>query len=79
MPSPSPVGMLEDDLDDAGSARNSGQVQDLEVALAWRMLKVHSGSGLCGAGPADSTGKSPVTCWSGGSFPPSAASGGLRR
>ena len=41
----------------AGSAWNSSHVQDLSVSPACRIENVHSGKGVCGVGPADSTGK----------------------
>jgi hypothetical protein len=41
----------------SGNAWNSGQVQDLSVSPPCRMENVHSGNGVCGVGPADSTGK----------------------
>jgi hypothetical protein len=44
----------------AGSAWNSAQVQDFSVSPPRRIANVQSGSGVCGVGPADSTGKSRV-------------------
>src|SRR5205807_2975334 len=50
----------------AGSAMNSSQVQDTGVSTAPAIVKLHSSNGVCGVGPADSTGKSPVTYCPGG-------------
>src|SRR6185312_16583288 len=63
----------------ADSAWNSGQVQDLSVSPPCRIENVHSGSGVWGVGPADSTGKSWVTYWPGGTRPCSPAEGRRRR
>jgi hypothetical protein len=46
----------------AGSARNSGQVQDFFVWPPWVTENVQSSDGVRGVGPADRTGKSSVTC-----------------
>src|SRR6516225_8315504 len=62
----------------AGSAWNSCQVQDLSVSPPCRIENVHSGSGVCGVGPADSTGKSWVTYWPGGTRPSSPSEGRRR-
>src|ERR1700722_11936875 len=50
----------------AGSSWNSCQLQDFSVAPPWRTEKVHSASGVCGVGPADSTGNPSVTYCPGG-------------
>jgi hypothetical protein len=44
-----------------GSAVNCSQVHDLGSATAPRISKLHESRGVCGVGPADSTGKSGVT------------------
>ena len=49
-----------------GSARNSSHVHDTGSSTAPRIVKLHSSSGVCGVGPADSTGKSGVTYCPGG-------------
>ena len=53
----------------AESAWNSCHVQDLSVSPPCRIENVQSGNGVCGVGPADSTGKLWVTYWPGGSRP----------
>src|SRR5467141_3412046 len=60
-----------------GSAVNCSQVQDLGASTSPRMSKLHDASGWRGGGPADSTGKSGVTYWPGGTRPESDSS--LRR
>ncbi len=45
----------------AGSARNSCQGQDFFAWPSWVIENVHFSSGVCGVGPADSTGNPPVT------------------
>ena len=50
----------------AGSASSSSQVHETGSSTAPEMLNVHASSGVCGVGPADSTGKSRVTYWPGG-------------
>src|SRR5690349_5043422 len=52
-----------------GSARSSSHVQPTDSAPP-SIVNVHSSSGVCGVGPADSTGKSSVTYWPGGTRPP---------
>src|SRR5690348_14821144 len=49
-----------------GSARNCSHGQDTGSSTAPSIVKLHSSSGVCGVGPADRTGKSPVTYWPGG-------------
>jgi hypothetical protein len=44
-----------------GSARNSSQLHEIGWSTAPRISNAHSVSGVCGVGPADRTGKSPVT------------------
>src|SRR5579872_363322 len=61
-----------------GSARISSQVQDFNAPPPWVIENVHFSVGVCGVGPADSTGKSLVTYWPGGTRPSSPA-GVLRR
>src|SRR5215831_14922764 len=50
------------------SAVNSFQLHlpRLDPSVSW-MVNVHSSSGVCGVGPAESTGKSEVRYWPGGS------------
>ena len=50
----------------AGSARNSSHGHDTGSSTAPWIVKLHSSSGVCGVGPAESTGKSRVTYWPGG-------------
>src|SRR5205085_6648471 len=50
----------------AGSATNSSHGQDTDCCTWPWIVKLHSSSGVCGVGPADSTGKSSVTYWPGG-------------
>ena len=50
----------------AGSSRNSSHVQEAGWSTAPSIVKLHSGSGVWGVGPADRTGKSRVTYWPGG-------------
>src|SRR5690348_5169652 len=57
-----------------GRARNSSQLQETGSSTAPRIVKVHSESGVCGVGPAESTGKSPVTYCPGGTRPGSTSS-----
>src|SRR5580704_13506830 len=45
----------------AGRSCISCQLHDLRVAPPWVIENVQSASGVCGVGPADSTGKSLVT------------------
>src|SRR6058998_2965411 len=49
-----------------GKARNSSQVQRCSSSTSPTIVKSHSSSGVCGVGPAESTGKSSVTYWPGG-------------
>src|SRR4249919_3192445 len=49
-----------------GSDRKSSQVHDLGSSTAPWIVKLHSASGVCGVGPAESTGKSSVTYCPGG-------------
>jgi hypothetical protein len=44
-----------------GSAMNSSHGHDTASSAAPLIVKLHSSSGVCGVGPADSTGKSRVT------------------
>src|SRR5262245_17110765 len=57
-----------------GSALNSFHVQDRGSSTAPRIENVHSSSGVCGVGPAASTGKSVVTYCPGGTRASSASS-----
>src|SRR6266571_1259230 len=52
--------------DSVGSARISSHVHVLSGSTAPRTEKLHSSSGVCGVGPAESTGKSSTTYWPGG-------------
>ena len=45
----------------AGRAMNSSHGHDTGSSTAPLIVKLHSSSGVCGVGPADSTGKSRVT------------------
>src|SRR3954451_7888271 len=56
-----------------GSARNSSHVQRRGSSISPAIVNVHSSSGVCGVGPADSTGKSSVTYWPPGTRAPGAA------
>src|SRR3954453_10690112 len=49
-----------------GSALNSAHGHDTGLSTAPLIKKLHSSSGVCGVGPADSTGKSRTTCCPGG-------------
>ena len=49
-----------------GSACNSSHVHETGSSTAPAIVKLHASSGVCGVGPADSTGKSSVTYWPGG-------------
>jgi hypothetical protein len=49
-----------------GSARNSSHGHDTAFCTWPWIVNVHSSSGVCGVGPADSTGKSDVTYCPGG-------------
>jgi len=49
-----------------GSAGNSPHDQDTGSATAPWIVKLHAASGVCGVGPADSTGRPLVTYWPGG-------------
>src|SRR5207244_1332580 len=60
-----------------GSSVNCSQVQDLGWSTSPRISKLHESIGWWGVGSADSTGKSYVTYWPGGTRPASDAS--LRR
>src|SRR6266850_6867773 len=57
-----------------GSAVNCSQVQDLGSSTSPRISKLHQSIGWWGVGPAESTGKSGVTYWPGGTRHASAAS-----
>src|SRR6266511_63086 len=57
-----------------GSASSDSQVHDIGCSTAPRIVKLHASSGVCGVGPADSTGKSSVTYWPGGTRARSAPS-----
>src|SRR3954452_8261573 len=48
------------------SAMNSAHGHDTGWSTAPLIKKLHSSSGVCGVGPADSTGKSRTTCCPGG-------------
>src|SRR5438874_5172502 len=48
------------------SARSSSHVQATGSSTAPRIVKLHDSRGRCGVGPAESTGKSSVTYWPGG-------------
>src|SRR5215510_9576481 len=56
----------------AGRARNCSHVQ-LFGSRPPSIENVHLDSGVCGVGPADSTGKSAVTYWPGGTRPAGAS------
>src|SRR5438128_7367929 len=60
-----------------GRARNSSQLHDFGSSTAPLIVKLDRSSGWCGVGPAESTGKSPVTYWPGGTRDESAS--GRRR
>src|SRR5919198_5386780 len=62
-----------------GSARSSSHVQDTGSSTAPLIVKLHSSSGVCGVGPAESTGKSLTTYWPGGTRPAWAGSISWRR
>src|SRR5204863_10027206 len=49
-----------------GRARNSSHVQRHGPSSSPRIEKSHRSSAVCGVGPAESTGKSAVTYWPGG-------------
>src|SRR3569623_2202649 len=49
-----------------GSAANSSQLHGADGAPRAPSVKLHLASGVCGVGPADSTGKSRVSYWPGG-------------
>src|SRR3954447_24989109 len=49
-----------------GSAVNSAHGHDKRSSTAPLIEKLHSSSGVCGVGPAESTGKLPTTCCPGG-------------
>src|SRR6476620_5087188 len=57
-----------------GRLLNSSQVHVTGASTAPRRVNVHSSSGVCGVGPAESTGKSDVTYWPGGMRAESASS-----
>jgi hypothetical protein len=57
-----------------GSAVNCSQVQDFGTSTSPRTPKLHESIDWWGVGPADSTGKSCVTYWPGGTRPASDAS-----
>ena len=57
-----------------GSARNSSHVHVFASATSPVMVKSHSSSGVCGVGPAESTGKSSTRYWPGGTRPESPSS-----
>src|ERR671911_2440938 len=56
-----------------GSAWNSSQDHFASSDPPCWSAKLQSSSRVRGVGPADSTGKSAVTCWPGGAPPPAAA------
>src|SRR5438067_6227833 len=49
-----------------GSARSSSHVHETGSSTAPWIVKLHQSIGWCGVGPAESTGKSSVTYWPGG-------------
>src|ERR1043166_681947 len=49
-----------------GSAWNSSHDHETGSSTAPWIVKLHHSSGWCGVGPAESTGKSSVTYWPGG-------------
>src|SRR3954453_7277076 len=49
-----------------GSARNSSHDHDTGCSTAPLIVRLHSGSGVCGVGPGDRPGKSRVTYCPGG-------------
>src|SRR5689334_4687482 len=57
-----------------GSAWNCSQVHETGSSIAPRSANSHRSSAVCGVGPAESTGKSSVTYWPGGTRPASASS-----
>src|SRR4029077_8193833 len=57
-----------------GRARNSSQAQPRSSSSSPVIEKFHSSRALCGVGPAESTGKSGVTYWPGGTRDGSASS-----
>src|SRR5258706_10344485 len=57
-----------------GSAVNCSQVHDLGVSISPLISKLHRSIGWWGVGPADSTGKSCVRYWPGGTRPAADAS-----
>src|SRR5690242_8476742 len=60
-----------------GSAMNCSHVHERGSSTSPRSSKLHESIGVCGVGPADSTGKSGVMYWPGGTRPVSDSS--LRR
>ncbi len=64
-------------IDWLGSARNSSQLQRLGWSVSPVIEKDHSASGVRGVGPAESTGKSLVQYWPGGSLALSSVSRAL--
>src|SRR5437762_377343 len=50
----------------AGSSMNSAQLHEIGSSTSPVIEKLHWSSGVCGVGPADSTGKSVVRYWPGG-------------
>src|SRR5713226_361754 len=62
-----------------GSAVNCCHVHDFGSSTSPRISKLHDSIGLCGVGPADSTGKSRVTYWPGGTRPACTSDDSLRR
>src|SRR3954471_12001726 len=62
-----------------GSAMNSAHGHDTGSSTAPLTRKLHSSSGVCGVGPADSTGKSPTTCCPGGTRVGSTSARRLRK
>ena len=59
-----------------GSAFSSSHVHEPGSSTAPTIAKLHSSSGTCGVGPAESTGKSSVRYWPGGTRSGRAAAGG---
>ena len=56
-------------IDSLGSARNSSQLQRASSSPPSEIVKLQVSSGVCGVGPAESTGKSCVSYWPGGMRP----------
>ncbi len=62
-----------------GNAKNASQVHDTGSSTSPSVVKAHSFSGVSGVAPAESSGKSGVTYWLGGTRAGSALTRGDRR